>query len=382
VSRDRHPTTDNRQRFSRRTQWNAPLNRLTLARQSRHDLLDLTVSNPTRAGIEYPLDALGEALARGARATYDPDPRGLRSARETLAQHLGCPVDDLLLTASTSEAYAFLFKLLADPGDAILTATPSYPLLEHLAAMELVELHTFPLEWHRRWDLDRERVRHAITDRTRAIVAVHPNNPTGSFVREEEADALASFGLPLISDEVFLDYPLDSGGTSIVRDDVLTFTLGGLSKSAGLPHFKLGWIRVSGPGKAEALDALELIADNFLSVATPVQVALSELLPLGTIVRQRISQRTRENLDVLRRAIAAAPSAHVLPVEGGWSAVIRVPRVMSDEDLALVLLDRGVVVQPGYFFDFESDGYLVVSLLTERAIFDEGVRRLVDIIPA
>lgn len=365
--------------FSRRADWKPSLNRLTLARQSRDDLLDLTETNPTRAGIEYPLEELSEALARGAHATYDPDPRGLPSARETLAEHLGCDAGDLLLTASTSEAYAFLFRLLTDPGDAILTATPSYPLLEHLASMEHVELHTFPLEFHRRWDIDPARVRAAITPRTKAIVVVNPNNPTGSFVHPAD---VAPFEMPLVSDEVFLDYPLDARGTSIVRENALTFTLGGLSKSAGLPHFKLGWIRVSGPGKEEALDALELIADNFLSVATPVQAALADLLPLGALIRERISRRTRENLDALREATRRVPSAHVLPVEGGWSAVVRVPRTMSDEELALALLDRGVVVQPGYFFDFDTDGYTVLSLITRREIFDEGVRRLVDMIPA
>lgn len=368
--------------FSRRAPWNAPVNRLTLARAGRTDLLDLTQTNPTHAGIDYPLAELSEALARGAEATYDPDPRGILSAREALAADVGCSPEDLMLTASTSEAYSFLFKLLGDPGDAILTATPSYPLLEHLAAMELLELHTFPLEFHKRWTIDPARVAAVVTPRTRAIVVVHPNNPTGSFLRDAEADAIASFGLPVISDEVFFDYALDGRGTSIVRDDVLSFTLGGLSKSAGLPHFKLGWIRVSGPGKAGAIAALELIADNFLSVATPVQVALPELLRVAPRIRQSISRRTRENLDALRAAFAATPSAHVLPVEGGWSAVLRVPRVMSDEELALQLLERSVVVQPGYFFDFASDGHLVLSLLTERTVFDEGVRRLIDIIPA
>jgi alanine-synthesizing transaminase len=363
--------------FSRRADWKPALNRLTLARQSRGELLDLTETNPTRAGLDYPLDELSEALARGARAPYDPDPRGLVSARETLAAHLGCSASDLILTASTSEAYAFLFRLLTDPGDAILTATPSYPLLEHLASMEHVSLETFPLEFHKRWDLDPSRI--TLTPRTKAIVVVNPNNPTGSFVRSEE---VADLHVPLISDEVFLDYPLDSRGTSLARHDLLTFTLGGLSKSAGLPHFKLGWIRVSGPGKDDALDALELIADNFLSVATPVQAALPELLRIGARIRERISERTRANLDSLRRAFASVPSASVLPVEGGWAAVVRVPRTMPDEELALALLDRGVVVQPGYFFDFDTDGYTVLSLITRREIFDEGVRRLIDIIPA
>lgn len=356
--------------FSKRAHWSAPLNRLTVERRRRGELLDLTETNPTRAALPYPHDELAEALGRGARASYDADPRGLRSAREALASELRCDADDLLLTASTSEAYAFLFKLLTDPGDAVLTATPSYPLLEHLASMELVELRTFAMELHRRWEIHDVPV----DGRTRAIVVVNPNNPTGSYVTPAEQDALATLGVPIIADEVFLDYPLEGSGTTFVRDDVLTFTLGGLSKSAGLPHFKLGWIRVSGPGKREALDALELIADNFLSVATPVQAALPELLRIGRRIREAISQRTRANLATLRAALP--PSMQALPVEGGWSAVIRVPRVMPDEELAIALLDRGVVVQPGYFFDFEKDGYLVVSLLTREDVFAEGIARL------
>ena len=360
--------------FSKRAHWTAPLNALTVARQAhRGPLFDLTETNPTRAGIAYPHDALQEALARGARAAYDPDPRGIRSAREAVAEHLDCDAADLLLTSSTSEAYSFLFKLLTDPGDAILTATPSYPLLEHLASMELVTLRSFPLEFHRRWELGHVPPDPAV----RAIVVVNPNNPTGSYVTAAEQDALAAHGIPLISDEVFLEYPLEGNGLTFVREDILTFTLGGLSKSAGLPHFKLGWIRVSGPGKEAALDALELIADNFLSVATPVQAALPELLQIGATIRAAISHRTRTNLARLQHALRDVPSARVLPVEGGWSAVIRVPRVMTDEELALALLARGVLVQPGYFFDFERDGYLVVSLLTEEETFAAGAATFV-----
>jgi len=352
--------------FSKRAHWSAPVNQLTLERRSRTDLLDLTETNPTRVGLVYPHDELADALARAAHAPYDPDPRGLRSAREVLEHP-----DDLLLTASTSEAYSFLFKLLTDPGDTILTATPGYPLLEHLASLEQVSLQQFPLEFHRRWELHDVPV----TGRTKAIVVVNPNNPTGSFVTPEEQDRLAQHNVPIISDEVFLDYPLDATGTTLQRDDVLTFTLGGLSKSAGLPHFKLGWIRVSGPGNEEALEALELIADNFLSVATPVQAALPELLRIGKTIRESISARTRANLHALRNAFANDPAARVLPVEGGWSAVIRVPRVRTDEELAITLLDRGVVVQPGYFFDFP-EGYIVVSLLPPEDVFAEGVSRI------
>ena len=364
--------------FSDRAQGSAAVNRLTIERCRRTGLLDLTETNPTRAGIDYPHDALAEAFARSARAPYDPDPRGLRVAREALGAELRCSPDDLILTASTSEAYSFLFKLLANPGDEILTATPSYPLLEHLASLELVRLRTFPLELHRRWEIGEV----PLGDRTRAVVVVNPNNPTGSFVTAAEQAALASRGVPVVSDEVFLDYPLDGSGTSFVRDDVLTFTLGGLSKAAGLPHYKLAWTRVSGPGKEEALDALELIADNFLSVATPVQVALPELLAIAPAIRDAIRARTRANLEALRAAFAGVGSADVLPVEGGWSAVIRVPRVMTDEELALALLDRGVVVQPGYFFDFAVDGFLVVSLLAREEVFGEGVRRMADMIAA
>ena len=366
--------------FSKRAHWSAPVNRLTLERRRRGELLDLTETNPTRAGLPYPHDELAEAIGRGARAPYDPDPRGLRNAREALASHLpfgrgegrgegALSPDDLILTASTSEAYSFLFKLLTDPGDDVLTATPSYPLLEHLASLEQVVLRTFPLEMHRRWEIHDVPV----TTRTKAIVVVNPNNPTGSFVAPEEQDRLARHGVPVVSDEVFLDYPLDSSGSTFVRDDVLTFTLGGLSKSAGLPHFKLGWIRVSGPGKAEAIEALELIADNFLSVATPVQAALPEILALAPRIREAIRSRTRANLAALRAL--ATPSMQVLPAEGGWSAVIRVPRMRTDEELALALLERGVVVQPGYFFDFP-EGYLVVSLLTREEVFAEGVQRI------
>jgi len=364
--------------FSKRAHWSAPLNALTVERRRRVDVLDLSETNPTRAGIPYPLDELAGAIARGARASYDPDPRGMRSAREALAEELRCDADDLILTASTSEAYSFLFKLLTDPGDEVLTPVPSYPLLEHLASLEQISLRPFPLELHRRWELHTV----APSPHTRAIAVVNPNNPTGSFVAPPEQDAIAALGIPVISDEVFLDYPLDGAGTTFVRDDILTFTLGGLSKSAGLPHFKLGWIRISGPAKTDAIEALELIADNFLSVATPVQAALPELLRIAPRIRAAISARTKANLKTLRDALNSARAATVLPVEGGWSAVIRVPRLGSDEELALALLERGVAVQPGYFFDFQSEGYIVVSLLTPEKTIAEGVRRIAEMIPA
>jgi aspartate/methionine/tyrosine aminotransferase len=355
--------------FSRRAQWNTPPNRLAIARARHPNALDLTESNPTRAGIPYPLDELGEAFARAAHAKYDPDPRGLPSAREALATHLGCDPGELLISASTSEAYSFLFKLLTDPGDNVVTATPSYPLLEHLAQLELIEQRTFAMEFHRRWEIDASHI--PLDDRTRAIVVVNPNNPTGSYVSRDEQEALSRLGVPIISDEVFLDYPLEASGASFENG----FVLGGLSKSCGLPHLKLGWIQTK---DREALDALELIADNFLSVSTPVQVALPELLVLGGRIRDAIRQRTRESLEVLKRALAERRHAQLLPVEGGWSAVVRIPQLESDEEFALrALEEHDVIVHPGYFFDFARDGYFVVSLLTPPAILEEGISRIV-----
>jgi alanine-synthesizing transaminase len=361
--------------FSRRANWTPAINAFTTAREERQrrgePLLDLTISNPTQASLPYPAEELSEAMARAARAPYDPQPLGIRSAREAVAAQIGCDPDDIIITASTSEAYSFLFKLLCDAGDSVLTATPSYPLLEHLAALEQIEIRTFALELHRRWELHGDRVRDALTPRTKAIVVVNPNNPTGSYVRAKEQEALAAVRVPLISDEVFFEF--GSSGTRIVRDDVLTFALDGLSKSCGLPHYKLGWIRVSGPEKRKAIGGLELIADNFLSVSTPVQQALPDLLRIGARIHQAIRARIAENLETLSRSVT--PSITLLPLEGGWSAVLRMP--LTEDDLATALLGRGVIVQPGYFFDFEGEGYIVVSLLTPPGTFAEGISRIV-----
>jgi alanine-synthesizing transaminase len=352
--------------FSRRTNWHPQPNRLSLARAQHAHALDLTVSNPTKASLPYPLDELAEVMSRAARAPYDPEPLGLPSAREAVARQLGCDPAEIVITASTSEAYSFLFKLLCDPGDNLLTPTPSYPLLEHLAAMEMIELRHFPLEFHRRWEINPARI--AVDERTRAVIVVNPNNPTGSFVTAAEQEAIAALGVPVISDEVFLDYPLDGRGETFRG----AYALGGLSKSAGLPHYKLGWIRVPDP---KAIPALELIADNFLSVATAVQVALPEIFAVAPRIRAAILERARANVDAARRVVGGA--AQLLPVEGGWSAVIRVPRTMTDEEFALEALERhGVVIHPGYFFDFERDGYFVVSLLTPTEVFVDGLSRI------
>lgn len=382
--------------FSRRADWSVTPNRMTLAVNARRarggEILDLTQTNPTTAGLPYPLDALADILGRHARDPYHPSPLGLPSARAAVARHLSSPgdeVDDanIVLTASTSEAYSFLFKLLTDPDDTVAIATPGYPLLEHLAALEHVALQRFPLRFERRWELDPADLAEVVDRRTRAIAVVHPNNPTGSYLLEAEQQELAAIalqsGAAVISDEVFFDYRLEAGPrarTMACRDEVLSFSLGGLSKSAGLPHMKLGWIRVGGPlgSQRRAVDALELIADNFLSIGTPVQEALPELLALAPSIQAAIQQRIEATLSILRKRVLAVPALQLLPVEGGWSAVIRAPRTQSDEELALELLETsGVLVQPGYFFDFDGDGYFVVSLLTEPAIFEEGMRRII-----
>lgn len=387
-------------RLSRRLPWDAPSNRLTRALAERAaaglPTLDLTESNPTRVGLPYPEAELAELLGRAGRPDYPPHPRGLPEARQALAAALsrpGDPVapDDLLLTASTSESYSFLFKLFADPADEVLTVVPSYPLLDSLASLDALELRHVHSAPGRR--LAPEAVELAFTDRTRLLVLVHPGNPTGRFFTLPEQRALAALcaarGIPLISDEVFSDYPLadpppDARPAAALDSEALTFSLGGLSKSAGLPSWKLGWIRAGGPRdlRRRALAALELVADSYLSVATPVQRALPGVLALAPRLRAPLLERPRTNLATLRTALAGHPTVHLLEPEAGWSAVLRVALPMADEDLALDLLHRaGVLVHPGYFFDFATDDYLVVSLLPEPGVFAEGVRRLVEHLP-
>jgi alanine-synthesizing transaminase len=388
--------------FSRRTPWNEEINPLTRALSARKTaglpLFDLTGSNPTVAGFDYPLEELSEALARAARAPYTPHPRGLPAARSALAEALSSSgdevsPDDLVLTASTSEAYSFLFKLLCDPGDSVAVGIPGYPLLDHLAALEGISLKRFRLEQQARWELHVPELARACDASTRAVVVVNPNNPTGSYVDGSELAAVSEFagsaGLALISDEVFFDYPLTGTPRSVPAASLpsagLTFSLGGLSKSAGLPHWKLGWIRVGGPPAARraALEALELIADTFLSVSTPVQEALPGVLRLAPAIRAQIAARIRRNYEAMSALLSPSPGATLLPAEGGWSAVIRLPRFDPDETTALRLLEeKGVAVYPGYFFDFPSDGYFVVSLLTPSGAFDEGVQRIAEFVRA
>lgn len=374
-------------RWSRRLPWEHPPNRLTRAVEERRarglPVLDLTETNPTRVGIPYPEEELAEILRRAADPTYEPHPRGSAAAREALAASLSCSPDDLVLTASTSESYSYLFKLFGDPGDEVLTAAPSYPLLDSLAALEGLSLSHFHLSPGRRFALDVERAELSLAPRTRLLALVHPGNPTGAFLSPQEQAAVsglcAARGLSLVSDEVFADYPLDEGPrggpTAAASGEALSFSLGGLSKSAGLPSWKLGWIRVGGPAdlRRRAVAALEMVADSYLSVGTPVQRALPEILELAPRIRSAILDRIRGNLVTLRDMM----KAELLEPAGGWSAVLRFALPQPDEELALEVLERaGVLVHPGYFFDFETDDFLVLSLLPEPARFADAVGHL------
>jgi alanine-synthesizing transaminase len=382
--------------FSSRLKWHLPQNPLSALLEAKRRagvrVVDLTESNPTRAGFEYPTERILAALADPRGLLYQPDPRGLQSAREAVASYYGQRGVDvsparILLTASTSEAYAYLFKLLADPGCQILTPRPSYPLFEYLAALESVEVVQYPLSYDGAWHIDFPALEHAITPRARAIVVVNPNNPTGSFLKREELQRLESLavthGLAILSDEVFADYVWAADPervTTLVglvgQRRALAFSMSGLSKIAGLPQMKLGWIAVSGQQAETAPEKLELIADTYLSVATPVQWALGDLLEASAEVRSQIIERTHINLTHLRSTLAGA-SAGVLNVEGGWYAIVQVPRTRTEEEWALELLrEHDVLVQPGFFYDFETEAFLVVSLLTPPEDFAEGLRRL------
>ncbi len=378
--------------FSGRVPRNEGVNALTRALAALRDravpIADLTTSNPTLAGLPYPDDLLGP-LADPSGLRYDPDPLGLPVAREAIASDMarrGVRVapERVVLAASTSEAYGWLFKLLCDPGDAVLVPRPSYPLFEHLARAEGVGVHSYDLRFHGRWDIDVASVEAAPAG-TKALIVVSPNNPTGSYLGVAEAQALFAVcerrGWALVVDEVFADFPLEVESPTTdwaTRAPVLTFSLGGASKSLGLPQVKLGWAVVGGPDQAcrEALDGLEHLADTYLSVSTPVQLAAPALLSRGATVRRAIHDRVRENLSHARRLADAWPACTLLPVEGGWTGVLRVPAVRSEESLVLKLLeDERVLVHPGYFFDFAHEAYLIVSLLPPPMMFQDAFER-------
>jgi aspartate/methionine/tyrosine aminotransferase len=388
--------------FAKRTGWNLTTNACTRAledhRRSGGELLDLTASNPTTIGLSYDESCILGALAKKACLTYEPTPKGLFAARQAIAGYYadrGTQIDpeDLILTTSTSEAYSFLFRLLCDPGDAVLVPTPSYPLFDFLADLQDVRLVPYELVYDHGWQMDFRSLEQALTRAAncKAVLVVHPNNPTGSFVKPHEAAELASFcehnSLSIIADEVFLDYsfqqqqPLSFAGLS--GSTALCFALSGLSKISGLPQMKVAWIAVAGPEelKTQALDRLEVIADTYLSMNAPVQWAVPEMLAQRHPVQRQLVARMEANLAELDRQLGAQKLCSRLEVEGGWYVVLRVPARGSDEELTISLLrETGVLVQPGHFYDLAGEGHLVLSLITPQETFAQGIERLLRFI--
>jgi aspartate/methionine/tyrosine aminotransferase len=379
-------------RFSQRTDWNTEESELSRAHRLRAQaglpVADLTASNPTRCGFHYDPGLLG-ALADPQALDYDPQPRGSLRAREAVCGYyaghgVAVTPEQIVLTTSTSEAYSFLLRLLCDPGNEIVVPQPGYPLFDFLAVLDNVRLKAAPLVYDYGWQIDPEGFRRAITAATRAIVLVHPNNPTGHFTKPWEAKELArlcrEFGLSLIVDEVFLDYGFRGGEKSFASglDGVPVFVVSGLSKIAGLPQMKAAWIVATGPTAIPALDRLEVIADTFLSMNAPVQYALPKWLEARSAIQAQIRQRVAANLAELDRQLDQLLAVNKLEVEGGWYAVLRIPALEPDEQTALALLERGVWVHPGYFFGMAESGWLVVSLLGPEGEFRTGVTILVD----
>jgi aspartate/methionine/tyrosine aminotransferase len=385
--------------FSDRTNWQLTRNRLTEAldeiRSSGTRVLDLTISNPTRAGLIYDEAEILHSLSSPRAMDYDPQPKGLLGARSAVAEYYrtehGLKLDHerLILTTSTSEGYSFVFRLLCNPGDELLVPKPSYPLFEFLGDLQDVKLVPYPLIYDHGWQMDFHSIERAVTDRTRGAVVVHPNNPTGSFVHAEEQDLLNRFcrehGLALIADEVFLDYshhPV-ARKTFAANQDALTFTLSGVSKISALPQMKVAWIVTSGPlAEVDAAQGrLEVIADTYLSMNAPIQWATPVLLEQRKRIQPQLLKRVLANLTELDRQLAAQNACQRLSVEGGWYAVLRVPVTQTDEELSVDLLRRkSVLVHPGHFYDFPADGYIVLSLIGAEPEFAEGIGRLLEIV--
>lgn len=383
--------------YSSRLRWDLTPNRLSRLLEEKRSsgvrILDLTESNPTGAGFAYPSQAILSALADARSLRYEPSAAGLPSARAAVSEYYRSALrqdvspDRVLLTASTSEAYAFVFKLLADPGDEVLVPAPSYPLFDYLAALESVRVVQYPLVYDGTWTIDFDALIRAVTPRSRAIVLVNPNNPTGSYLKESELAPLIGLcqeqGLALLSDEVFADYLLNDQ-KPLVRslvgvDQVLTFCLSGLSKVAALPQLKLGWIVTGGPPseRTRAFERLELIADTYLSVSAPVQWAAPVLLEQRGQLQAQIIARVRSNRDFIASRVGADSPWKMLATEGGWYAVLEAPRIYPEEEWVLkLLLEDNVLVQPGFFFDFEREAFLVVSLLTAEETFGDGIARV------
>ncbi len=372
-------------RLSRRSAVETRENALTLAvrraREEGGEIRDLTVSNPTDAALPYATDAVIEPLRDERGLTYHPEPLGAGEARRAVGEAMGVPSDRVMLTASTSEAYAMLLSVLCDPGDRVLAPEPSYPLLAHLARLSGVALTPYQLRWDGRWHVDGGTVARGHASGARAILAVSPNNPTGSVLDAEDLRILDRAGVPLVVDEVFASYPLEGEVGSAYAMDRARIVVGGLSKLAGLPQMKVGWILVGGDDATSGalLERLSIVGDAYLSVSTPAMLALPRWLEGRATVADAIRARTRKNLSVLRGLVSDASPITIPQVEAGWYACARVPRTRTDEAWALRLLEAdGVLVQPGYLYDFHEDGWLVLSLLTPGETFAEGARRLVE----
>jgi alanine-synthesizing transaminase len=383
--------------FADRTNWQLAQNRLTeaveAARARRVKLQDLTISNPTHMGLQYEAAAILAALHAPQALDYDPQAKGLLAARQAVAAYYAdrserrqCPsnvsTERIVLTTSTSEGYSYVFRLLYNAGDELLVPKPSYPLFEFLADLHDVKLVPYPLIYDHGWQMDFPSLEKAVTTRTRGVVVVHPNNPTGSYVKAAEFAPLNAFcrshGLALIVDEVFLDYRLDNRehASFAWNQDALTFTLSGLSKISALPQMKVAWVVTSGPEReaAEAMARLEVIADTYLSMSAPIQWAVPVLLRQRENIQRQLLERIWRNLANLDRQLAEQQACQRLEVEGGWNAVLRVPVTRSDEDLAIALVrGQSVLVHPGHFYDFATDGYLVLSLITPEAEFSDGI---------
>ena len=384
--------------FSQRTNWHLSPNALTRAienvRASGKEILDLTVSNPTEAGVQLDPEVVLGALVKPEAMVYDPQPRGLLEARKAVCHYyreshdiFDLKPDRLILTTSTSEAYTFVFRLLCNPGDEILVPKPSYPLFEFLAGLADVKVVPYPLIYDHGWQIDFDSLYKAATAQSRAVIVVHPNNPTGSYVSSDETSGLNTFcrdyNLALIVDEVFLDYAHDGAArpSFVANTGALTFTLSGVSKISALPQMKLAWLATSGPKELveQAGARLEVIADTYLSMNTPVQLAATVLLEQRKQVQPVLLDRLRVNLVELDRQLGAYPACTRLRVEGGWYAVLRVPALGGDEDLAIDVVRKvGVIVHPGHFYDFSKEGHLILSLITEPDVFREGMLRLLE----
>ena len=384
--------------FASRTNWDLKTNRLADAlarhRSSGHKLLDLAASNPTECGVHYDAPAIVRALCNPSALQYHPEPRGLLSARKAVSEYYAArkdqvSPDNLLLTVSTSEAYSYVFRLLCNPGDELLIPTPSYPLFDFLADVNDVKLTRYPLFYDHGWHIDLHALEQAITPHTSGLILVHPNNPTGHYTKPAEMAGLnqlcSANKMAVIADEVFLDFDLAGAAqpSFVANQDTLTFTLSGISKISGLPQMKLAWLAVSGPDnlKREALARLELIADTYLSMNAPIQLAAPVLLQQRTNFQRQLTARVKTNLNELDSQLAGQSHVSRLEVEGGWYAVLRVPATRSDEDLAIDLLEKhNVYVHPGHFFNFPGDGYLVLSLIAPESDFREGARRMLSVI--